>query len=168
MRTQQLPNAPGLETYGNGRNATAVVLSAPNGDTLKLWYSYVTCVAFAFNGARTVAENVWSNTTGRHLAAIDGGDKLAKAQRADPDTFAAKLGDALERFGNASTTDTTRERFAAFGEEVVRELRERGQARETRAGDSRAVDGMARDGFHKLGQRARELGFFGDAEGVQS
>lgn len=152
--------SPGLETYGNGRNATAVVLSAPNGDTLKLFYSYVTCVAFAFNGRRVVSENVWSNTTGRHLAAIDGGDKQAKRERVDSDTFAAKLAEALATFGKSP--DSTTERLAKLGEETLRELRERGQA--TDAERSRVRDGMARDGFHKLGAYARERGFFGEVQ----
>lgn len=154
-------NLPGLEPFGNGRNARAVILSAPNGDTLKLWYSYATCVAFAFNGARTVSENQWSNTTGRHLAAIDGGDKSAKRARVDSDTFARKLGEALAAFGGQ---DTTRERLAKLGEEALRELRERGQTREVSAGQSRGTDGMARDGFHALGRYARSEGFFGEVQ----
>lgn len=160
--TSNLPQAPALEPYGNGRNATAVVLSAPNGDTLKLWYSYRTCVAFAFNGARTVHANDWSNTTGRHLAAIDGGDKQAKRERVDADTFARKLGDALAAFGTSN--------LATFGADVLREFRERGMDKkpDTDADGfpiySRLAHGLARDAGHKLASLARGRGLFGEVQ----
>lgn len=114
-------NLPSIESYAtSGRsgnplaNAHAVVIVSPNGDTLKVWYSYRTCIAFALNGARTVHANDWSLTTGKHLAAIDGGDKQAKAKRVDADKFALELSQALAKFGR----DEARERLADFGAEV--------------------------------------------------
>jgi len=45
-------------------------------------FSYSTLVAFrSASGERTVSVNHWSNTTGRHLNAIDGGSKEAHAKR---------------------------------------------------------------------------------------
>ena len=42
----------------------------------KIYFSYETPVAF-WNGRELfVSENEWSNTTGRHLNAIDGGDRF--------------------------------------------------------------------------------------------
>lgn len=39
---------------------------------ITLWYSYSTLIAFQVNSNdKVVHENVWSNTTGRHLNRID-------------------------------------------------------------------------------------------------
>ena len=95
MKVSQLPS---LERYAKG-DATAVWLEHANGNTLKLFYSYKTCVGFALNnGQRVVRENEWGPTTGRHLNAIDGGDK---ASRVDADTFARELTSALAWFVDA-------------------------------------------------------------------
>ncbi len=49
------------------------------------WFSYTTLVAFKTpGGPRVVIENTWGPTTGRHLNAIDDGDK---ASRVDAATF---------------------------------------------------------------------------------
>jgi hypothetical protein len=42
---------------------------------VEVWFSYQTPVAFRANGRLVVRENVWSNTTGRHLNLIDNGNK---------------------------------------------------------------------------------------------
>jgi hypothetical protein len=48
-----------------------------------VWFSYETPIAFQFEGQpRVVSENVWSATTGRHLSAIDGGDKKSRVDHA--------------------------------------------------------------------------------------
>ena len=66
---------------------------------LDLYISYETTVAFDESGHEmVVSENVWSNTTGRHLNEIDGGEK---EDRVDYNTFQKQLGEALERFFNA-------------------------------------------------------------------
>lgn len=60
-----------------------------------LWFSYETCVAFAVPGVGTrVCENVWSNTTSRHLNSIDGGRESARLAR---EVFLAELS-AVEGF----------------------------------------------------------------------
>ena len=47
--------------------------------SLKIWFSYKTIVAIQDGSdERIVRENDWSNTTGRHLNAIDFGDKKSR------------------------------------------------------------------------------------------
>lgn len=60
--------------------------------TLTMWFSYETCIAFQVGGRRTVCENVWSKTTGKHLGRIDGGSREAKAARIKYSAFAQALG----------------------------------------------------------------------------
>ena len=77
--------------YGNSASAenNAKVVTLPNGD--KVWFSYETMVAY-MNGEtmeRKVIKNYWGTTTGKHLNAIDGGDKEAKAKRVDTETLNA-------------------------------------------------------------------------------
>ena len=63
---------------------------------VRVWFSYETPIAFQVDGQpRVVRENVWSNTTGKHLNAIDGGDKEAKERRVSSDDFNRAL-DELE------------------------------------------------------------------------
>lgn len=52
-------------------------------NNLELFFSYQTLVAFrpAAGGRVVVCENVWSNTTGRHLTAIDGGTRDKRLPR---------------------------------------------------------------------------------------
>ena len=78
-----------------GANFTCVDL----GD-LSVWFSYNTPIAFQSGtwGTLVVRENVWSTTTGKHLNAIDGGDKKAKARRVSSDEFNRAL-DELELEG---------------------------------------------------------------------
>jgi hypothetical protein len=59
---------------------------------LQLWFSYCTCIACRERGRRYVSENAWAQTTGRHLNAIDGGDKKARLPRA---AFEAKVAEIL-------------------------------------------------------------------------
>ena len=54
-----------------------------------VWFSYRTPIAFAYNGEVVVRENDWSTTTGRHLNAIDGGDKDS---RVSGEEFVRQLG----------------------------------------------------------------------------
>ena len=77
---------PTFESYGNysssNYGAHALVFYMPN---ITVWFSYKTPIAFRiFNdsnpnmakyGLMKVRVNDWSTTTGRHLNAIDGGDK---------------------------------------------------------------------------------------------
>lgn len=49
----------------------------------KFYFSYETMVGFydAHTGETKVVNNEWGTTTGKHLAAIDGGSKEAKSKR---------------------------------------------------------------------------------------
>lgn len=60
-----------------------------------LFFSYSTIVAFRAPGfGRVVSESVWSQTTGKHLNVIDGGNR---ADRLEHDTFQRQLELLLER-----------------------------------------------------------------------
>ena len=66
--------------------------------TVMVWFSYDTPIACRASGERVVRENIWSTTTGKHLNAIDGGTKEAKAERVSSAEFdraldALRLGD---------------------------------------------------------------------------
>jgi hypothetical protein len=63
---------------------------------LTVWFSYRTPIAFMTpETGRVISENVWSNTTGRHLAWLDGGDRQAKARRFTREAFVIALEDAV-------------------------------------------------------------------------
>jgi hypothetical protein len=47
----------------------------------RVWFSYEVPVAFHDGTRIWVRQNEWGATTGKHLNEIDGGDKLAKANR---------------------------------------------------------------------------------------
>lgn len=62
---------PEVESYYKGsQNAIRVDM----GD-ITLWFSYTTIIAVRIGPDTWVSKNEWSNTTGKHLAAIDGGVK---------------------------------------------------------------------------------------------
>ena len=74
MQYQRLPQ---IECYMDhqsknyGLNAICVTIGG-----IKVWYSYKTPVAFrAWGNPLVVRENTWGPTTGKHLNAIDDGDK---------------------------------------------------------------------------------------------
>jgi hypothetical protein len=55
---------------------------------LTVWFSYRTPVAFHTpEGGRHVCENVWSKTTGKHLAYLDGGGREGRARRTPREAF---------------------------------------------------------------------------------
>ena len=86
-----MQNLPTFEVYcekTNGLNALVFDLH----DGLRVWFSYKTPVAFLANGEKVVSENQWGPTTGKHLNAIDSGDKKTRLSRAD---FETKLAAAL-------------------------------------------------------------------------
>ena len=73
-------NLPTWRVYGNyssdnyGAHALCFDIA---GDTF--WFSYKTLVAFQKgHGSIVVRENDWSTTTGKHLNAIDDGNKKAR------------------------------------------------------------------------------------------
>lgn len=89
--TKQLPS---FSSYcDNTTKGNALVFSL--GD-IDVYYSYKTPVAFHAGERLYVRENVWGPTTGKHLNAIDGGDKEAKAARVGENEFKVRLADALE------------------------------------------------------------------------
>jgi hypothetical protein len=75
---------------------------------LSFIFSYDTLVAFwSHDRLWTVHENIWSNTTGRTLNAIDGGTKGAKSKRVDTETFERLLQQALDHENQRDTTRYT-------------------------------------------------------------
>lgn len=71
-----MANLPQWQTYGNyGAHALQLFI----GDGRVVWFSYQTPVAFrGADGRRYVRVNDWSTTTGKHLNAIDNGDKRSR------------------------------------------------------------------------------------------
>jgi len=58
-------------------------------DNYLVWFSYRTPIAYSDRaGSFVVRANEWGPTTGKHLNAVDGGDK---ANRVDGSTFLAGL-----------------------------------------------------------------------------
>jgi hypothetical protein len=85
MNTMKLPTLEILRP-----NFTALYLYKEDGSTLKLWFSYQTCVAFSQDGSTpTVRENEWGPTTGKHLNAI------RRDERVTGERFARLLAERL-------------------------------------------------------------------------
>lgn len=71
---------PKISSYGEytGNNYGVHCMRVDVGP-VAIWFSYRTPVAFHVDGHdRVVRENSWGPTTGKHLNAIDGGDKKAR------------------------------------------------------------------------------------------
>lgn len=85
-----------IGTYGDyssknyGANTVYVSIGS-----LTLYFSYETCIAFETPGNLRVSENVWSNTTGKHLNMIDRG----RVERMDRDVFERELEKVLGERG---------------------------------------------------------------------
>lgn len=61
------------------------------------WFSYRTVVAFQMPGhSIRVSENLWKSTTGKHLNAIDGGDKKSRLPRKE---FEKQLEQVMRKSG---------------------------------------------------------------------
>ncbi len=61
---------------------------------IRIWFSYNTPIAFQVVGEnKVVRQNDWSNTTGKHLNEIDGGNKAGRIAGAE---FEALLAAAAE------------------------------------------------------------------------
>lgn len=77
--TTEKPTLPTIATYGNyassnyGAHCLRVTLPS-----LTIWFSYQTPVAFETGGKRVVRSNDWGPTTGKHLNAIDGGNRKSR------------------------------------------------------------------------------------------
>lgn len=84
-REQNLPTISNYcyyssENYGAHCIRVDIPASSPKKHGITLYYSYNTCVAFRGYISPTcrglfVRQNIWGNTTGKHLNAIDGGNK---------------------------------------------------------------------------------------------
>lgn len=88
---------PKINSYGNyaSDNYGAHCLCVEVG-TLTVWFSYKTPVAFQADGSpRVVRRNDWGPTTGKHLNAIDGGDKK---NRVDAETFECMFAETMKAF----------------------------------------------------------------------
>jgi len=76
-------------SYVRGDNNKAIYVDFMN---VTFFMSYKTCIAFdSVSTGLVVQDNIWGNTTGAHLNAIDGGDLLAKSKRVNSRQFAEKL-----------------------------------------------------------------------------
>ena len=63
---------------------------------LTVWFSYETPIAYqSMHDPLRVCENVWSAATGKHLNAIDGGDKASRLPREQFLTMLTVMGDAF-------------------------------------------------------------------------
>lgn len=70
------------QQYAGAKSSTYTTL---DGD--RFWFSYDTCIAFQVEGKLTIMKNEWSNTTGKHLNAID----RDKSKRVDREVFNKRL-----------------------------------------------------------------------------
>lgn len=61
---------------------------------LTFYFSYQTIIAFECNGELYISENIWSNTTARHLNSIN----RDKSKRMPNDDFMAKLKTILKAY----------------------------------------------------------------------
>jgi len=85
-------NLPTWDTYCDNTTAANVLVFNVT-DGLRVWFSYKTPVAFKCHGRPIcVRSNDWGPTTGKHLNAIDGGDKSSRVSGA---YFESKLAEAL-------------------------------------------------------------------------
>jgi hypothetical protein len=83
-------NLPTFETYC--ANTTAANALRFDLGPVTVWYSYQTPVAFSRDGCTpTVRWNDWGRTTGKHLNAIDGGDKGARVTGAHFEALLAEV-----------------------------------------------------------------------------
>lgn len=71
---------PEIECYyqPSGENVIQVILLS-----VTVWFSYKTLVAFFIDGKYVVHTNDWGITTGKHLNAIDGGNKAGRVSDAE-------------------------------------------------------------------------------------
>jgi len=85
MKSENLPNIYSYGDYSTGNYgahcmAVEIPRTSPKKHGLTIYYSYNTCVAFKGyvsdeKRGLFVMKNYWSNTTGKHLNQIDGGNK---------------------------------------------------------------------------------------------
>jgi hypothetical protein len=89
MNTQNTHIPISVWNYARGNNNKAIYIEFLN---VTFYMSYNTCVAFnSVSTGLVIQDNIWGNTTGAHLNAIDGGDLLAKSKRVNSRQFAEKM-----------------------------------------------------------------------------
>lgn len=76
------------DNYGSSRYVTI--------GELTLYFSYKTVIAYEFKNETIVRQNSWGVTTGKHLNAIDNGNKK---ERLTSEQFEAKLNNLLTSLG---------------------------------------------------------------------
>jgi len=87
---------PSFYTYC--KNTTAVNAQCFSlGYGLSVYFSYKTPIAYTYDSHTVVRENDWSTTTGKHLNAIDGGDKKS---RISGKQFEKQLADIMNHINN--------------------------------------------------------------------
>ena len=86
---------PSIRSYGNysSSNYGAHTLEVSVGN-LTIYFSYKTPVAFHTPGRLVVSENVWGNTTGKHLNWID----PDKSKRLDRNEFEKQLAEVMDKY----------------------------------------------------------------------
>ena len=86
---------PSIRSYGNysSSNYGAHTLEVSVGN-LTIYFSYKTPVAFETPGHLVVSENVWGNTTGKHLNWINSD----KSNRLDRGEFEKQLNEVMEKY----------------------------------------------------------------------
>jgi hypothetical protein len=82
-------NLPQFYTYCENTNEVNALCFTIG--TVDVYFSYKTPIAFRVNGTLTIRVNDWSNTTGKHLNAID----TDKKKRINGNDFEAQLDTAL-------------------------------------------------------------------------
>lgn len=94
----KLPRFYNYGPYAGNYGTHSLAFEFPDGRTL--YFSYKTLVAFRTKGRLYVRENSWGTTTGKHINAIDGGGKYARADRLSQEAFEAAY---REHFGEDLT-----------------------------------------------------------------
>lgn len=91
-------NLPSFQSYGSYSSSNygvnALQFFTDHGT---FWFSYKTLVAFQrIGGRKYVRQNDWSTTTGKHLNAIDGGNKKERLTEAEfYAAYAREFGESL-------------------------------------------------------------------------
>ena len=82
---------PTFSAYCENTTAANALLFDFNG-VLQVWFSYKTPVAYSvMGGPKRVRRNDWGPTTGKHINAIDGGDKSSRISGEDFERGLARL-----------------------------------------------------------------------------
>ena len=105
------------------RNLTQVTVGP-----LDVWFSYETPVAYWMDGQpQVVCQNVWSSTTGRHLASLDGGPKTEDGKlRVPHDLFVESLERVLAQLNAPKMADLTTTMRASLRRNTTPDTRDRG------------------------------------------